>query len=268
MDPSDIYNSVVRYPIPTKPILYRPTNLTEHRIPYRAATIDDIIQYNVMSLVPNIELGVFKQDSFTSNDDDSIEELRTWLTNSEIYMDCLQTKYMEACSHQRKLLGGIIRQKKGCAALNMQYLSRMPLDLRRYIHSFLLPETRILLYLDKYPDLGTSIKKNPNSYLKPFYRNLVQKKYCGNIVGHRFNNFSNYSRSISGDFSIKTNHLNKNEYVEEMDKLLDALRKVPPITNESYDFFQRRALGLLKQMVYIGKHRLSHTTPCKKNSTI
>lgn len=267
MDPTDIYNSVAHYPIPIKPILYRPVNLATRQVPYRVTTIDEIIQYNVMSLVPNVELGVFNQQSFTSEDGDPMEELRTWLTNSEIYMDCLQTKYMEACSHQRKLLGGIIRQKKGCAALNMQYLSRMPLDIRRHIHSFLLPETRILLYLDKYPDLGASIKRNPNSYLKPFYRNLVQKKYCGNLIGHRFNNYPNYSNSVPCHFSIKTNPLNKNEYVEEMNKLLDVLRKVPPITSESYDFFQRRALGLLKQMVYVGKHhnvRKSSETKNKK----
>jgi hypothetical protein len=233
------YNELIQYPISKFPILHNNYNMN------RRTTIDDIIQYNINAIMPNVDIG-FYQNTLTDN------EIYQWIESSKIFINGIQKEYIQKCNHQDTKLQNIITQRKQCNLLNMNNISKLPDDIIYIIFSYLLPETKILFFLEKYSKKYENLKLLTVPSLKKYYKTVIYTKYFS------YDSYKHktiyYRKCLIPDFNhIRINPRNKTEYIEEIERLLQSFRNPRPYTNEIYHFFQLRALYLLKSIIYVGK---------------
>lgn len=245
-DTQPLFQALTYFPLPFKPIFGIP--LDERMIrPTAIFTIDDIITYNLQSMVPNVDLGLH-------NGVHPPDEIQEWIEMAKLYGSTLIKRFYHHILVQERKLQFIIRQRNSCLALDVHRVQRLPYDMVRYIRGFLLPETRILYYLDKYTNIGDLVKRMPNEFLKRFYRAVVYKQYFEGSRHSRFSSYRNYPSCLPANFSIRLNPPNKTGYSAEINYLIAAFRNTTPFTPESYRFFQHRALRLIQSVVYIAVH--------------
>ena len=242
----DYYNILAEFPIPKKIIYGIPGDMRPYRY-IGNASIHDVIFYNLHSLVPNVDMARHLKNDFN--------EIQNWIDVSRSYGEQLLQQYYQNILLQERKLSYIMHQQQSCEKLIMRNVDKLPYDLIRYIRGFLLPETRILYYTNKYNNIGDLVKKMPNDSLKRFYREVIRKNYFESSPYCKYNTYRNYAPCIPHDFTIQLNPPNKTAYSECINRLIHALRNTPPITPESYMFFQTRALKLIQTIVYITQYR-------------
>jgi hypothetical protein len=222
-----------RYPKTYKP----PTDRNRFTVEYH-----DLIFANAVSLIPNIDIGY--QHNLTP------EKLEEWLSNAKTYFESL-TKYLnEKCDEQYKHYLEIEKQKASSTKLNMENIESLPDDLIHKIHSYLLPETRIILLTSKYPDYMKSILKQNNAKLKKILHNIIDKRYHKEIyksAEHR----SCFPTNLDLRFTFK----NKDSFNIITNRLLETFMTVPAKTPELYQYFQKVALRLVQFLVYNGAYQ-------------
>lgn len=234
-----VFNEFNSFPISKFPVLNNPYNTS------RRTTIDDIIQCNLNSIMPNVDIGLFQN---TLNYD----EILQWIETSKKYMNTIHQEYIQKCILQEAKLHNIIAQKKQCELLDINRVCQLPDDIIRIIYSYVLPETKIVFLLEKYPNKYGLLKLLSVYSLKTFYKNVIYPNY---FSYHSFRHKNVYYRKyLLPDFNnIRVNPRNKTEYIEEIDHLLQNFRNPLPYSNEIYHFFQLRAYRLLKSIIYVGK---------------
>jgi len=241
-----LYEKMVQYPI-NKAVLYnvppvkQPILETTPR--YRTLTNNEMVYYNLMSIQPNIDMGVYNSHTEV--------ELREWINTSREYIEDLANTYKTLCDVEEKHLNNIIDQRKKCKALRLDYISQLPEDLIRYIKMFCLPETQITLYKECNPKLDDMLSRLTVARLKKFYKEQIIPKYYNDFMT------SPWKRWIFTN-SLKPNNIHispttKPEFVKEIKNVLNLLHNVIPHTAEIYNYCQLRGLKLIKSMLYVSK---------------
>ncbi len=254
----EIYAELATYPIPTKPIFCIPIDDRIHH-PTWSSTIDDIIRYNLQSLVPNVDMGLHQETRTT-------DDVQKWIDSTKEYGRVVMNIFYSNILRQERKLQNIIHQRESCSRLSMGRLERFPPDIIRHIRGYLLPETRILFYMNKYTNIGDLVKKMPNECLKRFYREVVHKQYYEISTYIRYANYRNYRSCLPQHFSIRLNPPNKVGYSEDINYLIHSFRNTTPITPESYTFFQTRALRLIQTIIYITEYRKPWLSKSKRRT--
>jgi hypothetical protein len=237
------YNILTKYPIPRDPIRY-PFN-TDPAIGYRS-NFHDLLLANMTALVPNIDIGYHTRDH-------SADDLKQWIQTTKDYMYILNRNIRKKCEVQLKKLTNIENQKQKSRELNMVLVQNLPDDIIRHIHGFLLPETRIELFLAKYPLYAKAIEKITSQNLK---------KYVVHIYKTYYEMVFNYNGQIPERRSCLQRHpkylisySNKRQAVDQITILFDLMRDAIPRTPVYHRYFQTHALKILKSMIYVGIYR-------------
>jgi hypothetical protein len=235
------YEKLKKYPNINPPNRYpKPYNQSRER--GYIAEYHDLIFANSVNLIPNIDIGY--QHNLTP------EKLEQWLSNAKSYFNSINRYLNEKCDEQYKHYLEIEKQKASSINLNMECVQALPDDLIHKIHSYLLPETRIILLTTKYPDYMKSILKQNNAKLKKIVHNVIEKKYYREItktMEHR----NCFPSSLDLRFTFKT----KESFAIITNKLLDTFMKAPAKTPELYQEFQKIALRLVQFLVYNGAYQ-------------
>ena len=222
-----------RYPKTYKPLTDRNRFIVEYH---------DLIFANAVSLIPNIDIGY--QHNMKP------QELERWITNAKSYFKSI-TKYLnEKCDEQYKHYLEIEKQKASSTKLNMENIESLPDELIHKIHSYLLPETRIILLTANYPDYMKSILKQNNAKLKKILHNVIDKRYHKEIyksAEHR----NCFPSSLDLRFTFK----NKESFDIITNRLLETFVTAPAKTPELYQYFQKVALRLVQFLVYNGAYQ-------------
>lgn len=246
-----LYEKLVHYPI-NKTTLYRPIpqcdtleNNSLMQFPsqtdrFATYTNSDIVYNNLMSLTPNIDMGIYAAHTD--------EELDNWINTSRAYMQNMTQTYKKKCDEEETHLRNIIKQRTQCAALRMDYIAMLPLDLIRYIKQFLLPEIQIDLYLTSYPNLSEMMSKLTVDRLKSYYRVYVLPRYYYGFCTTPWKRWI-FSNSLMPK-NIRKSLTTKTEYINEIIKVLHMLHNVIPHTPDIHRYCQTNALKLMKSILY------------------
>lgn len=237
------YTLLTKYPIPKDPIRY-PFN-QDPSIGYMSS-FHDLLIANMTALVPNIDIGYHTQAH-------TPEELEQWIQTTKDYMYLLTRNIRKKCDIQLKKLNNIENQKHKSRELNMPRVQELPDDIIRHIYGFLLPETRIELYLAKYPLYAQAVEKMTSQNLK---------KYVIHIHKTYYETVFNYNGQIPERRSCLQRHprylisySNKRQAVKQIVTLFDLMRDAIPRTTACHKYFQNNALKILKSMIYVGVYR-------------
>ena len=236
------YEKLKKYPNINPPNRY-PKPYNQNRERGYIAEYHDLIFANSVNLIPNIDIGY--QHNLTP------EKLEQWLSNAKSYFNSINRYLHEKCDEQYKHYLEIEKQKTSSINLNMEYVQALPDDLIHKIHSYLLPETRIILLTTKYPDYMKSlIQKQKNDKLKKILHNVIEKKY------YRDTNKSQQRREcFPNGIDIRFTFKNKESFAIITNKLLDTFMKAPAKTPDLYQEYQKIALRLLQFLVYNGAYQ-------------
>lgn len=243
----ELYEILAQYPI-NKAVLYssHPLNcpmniLVPQR--YTQSTNNDIVYYNLMSIQPNINMGIY--NSHTE------DELREWVNTSREYVEDLANTYKKLCDIEEIHLNNIIDQRKKCEALNLNYVSKLPVDLIRTIQEFLLPETQITLYKECNPHLEDMLMKMTVARLKKFYKEEIIPKYYNDFMTTPWKRWI-FTNSLKPN-NVYISPTTKPEFVKEIKKVLDLLHNVIPHTADAYRYCQLQGLKLIKSIIYVSR---------------
>jgi len=236
-----LYNTIESYPKPCQPIRYPPKASPE------GTSFHDLIISNLNSLVPNVDMALH------SGYDHAGTEL--WIQKINCYVNELHVNFRNKCDIQISKLKAIKQQEENSQNLDMQRVANLPDDLIRYIHEFLLPETRIQMLIDKYPlymyNLNRITCANLKKYLACVHKKYVKPALCYNSkFPTRYTCVESYT-GFYGRFTKKENGL------QELSKIFNALRNAIPKTPGFHRYFQRKALKFLLSLIYIGVYRIN-----------
>jgi len=237
------YNMLTKFPIPKDPIRYPFNN--DPAIGYRS-NFNDLLLANMSALVPNIDIG-YHTNTHTP------EALEKWIQTTNDYMYLLTRNIRKKCDAQLKKLTNIENQKRKSRELDIKKVQDLPDDIIRHIHGFLLPETRIELYVEKYPLYAKAIEKMTRQNLK---------KYVVHIYKTYYETVFNYNGQIPERRSCLQRHpkylisySNKRQAVDQITTLFNLMRDAIPRTPVYHRYFQTHALKILKSMIYVGIYR-------------
>jgi hypothetical protein len=236
----DIHNQLMEFPIFNKPERH-PIDTSQPFV--RGGTFHDLITVNLMSLVPNIDIGC--------NANKTPEDMKQWITLARIYSAQINDEFQRQCDKQEAHLRLIENQKTRCQDLTMTDINKyLPDDVINTIYEFLLPETKIQFFLAKYPLYDTTLQNNLNTnQLKRLLRISRDQFYMGIPP--------NLRKNVTRDYTLYgglNQHVNKTTTATVMTTLFNTLRNAQPNTPENHCYFQTKSLKLLKLMIYLGYH--------------
>jgi len=158
MNIQNTYNEIAGYPIPTEPIRYVRAPDGDYR--YKS-TFHDLIYTNLTAIVPNIEMGYYKGHT--------TEEIEEWIKITKTYVHALYRTINRKCNAQARKLEYMKQQAERASKLDTEKLQNLPEDIIRYIYGFLLPETRMTLYIARYPTYALTLERLTSTNLKNIY---------------------------------------------------------------------------------------------------
>jgi hypothetical protein len=230
------------YPIPKEPIRYpRNTDLTETNYAYKS-TFHDLIHINMRALVPNIEMGYYYNHP--------TQEIEEWIKKTKDYIDLLRRNIKKKCDVQMCKLIRLRQLEQRTKDLDVARFDKLPEDIIRYIHEFLMPETKITLLLARYPIYPKTLEKITSENLK---------KYLHHINGTYRQTVFEYDLRQPDRRSCITNikpfylsYSKKQDAIKQITELFDTIRNAIPKTQEFHRYYQNYALRLLQSMIYVG----------------
>jgi len=236
-----LYNTIESYPKPCQPIRYPPKSSPE------GTSFHDLILSNLNSLVPNVDMALHSGYHHA--------ETELWIQDTKNYVNELNETIRNKCEMQIYKLNAIKKQEEDSRRLDMQRVAVLPDDLIRYIHEFLLPETRIQMLIEKYPLYMQNLNRitcvNLKKYLACVHKKYVKPALCYNSkFPTRYTCVESYA-GFYGRFTKKENGL------QELSKIFDALKNAIPKTSGFHRYFQRKALKFLLSLIYIGVYRIN-----------
>jgi len=235
-----IYNTIESYPKPCQPIRYPPRSSTDN------TTFHDLILSNLNALVPNVDMALH------SGYDQ--EEIQLWIQKIYCYVNELHVNFRNKCDLQLTKLNAIKEQEIKCQNLDMKRVDRLPDDLIRYIHEFLLPETRIQMLIEKYPLFMQNLNRITCVNLKK-YLACIDKKYV--IAAMSYFSKCPDRHTCIVDFQGFSKTFTKKEVgLKQLSNVFDALRNAIPKKPGYHRFFQKKALRFLLSLIYIGVYQI------------
>jgi hypothetical protein len=246
-----LYKTIETYPKLCQPIRYPPKTSPE------STSFHDLILSNLNSLVPNVDMALHAGYDHIGTE--------LWIQKTKNYIHELHENIRNKCEVQIVKLKAIKQQEINCENLDMQRVANLPDDLIRYIHEFLLPETRIQMLLAKYPlyihNLNRITCANLKMYLVCVHKKYVKHALCYNSkFPERYTCVESYN-GFYGRFTKKENGL------RELSKIFDALRNAIPKTPSFHRYFQRKALQFLQSLIYVGVYKIDKVRRNKTGET-
>ena len=143
----------------------------------------------------------------------------------------------------------------------MDNIAKLPEDIVREIYSFLLPETRIILMLAKYPAYAEALQKLSVQQIKKFISFVIQANYCMPL--YHTNSGRAKLTCLTTNFTIQTTFKNKQQFIIQLNKLINEFRNAIPKSPDDHRYFQKKVLQLLRTVVYLGYYRTKKVTVIK-----
>ena len=165
MSANRLYENLQNYPIIKDPERY-----PKRKTPTDTITPHNMIIANLANLVPNLTIGY--EMNMEAN------QLIEWVNASKSYVEKINKDFQEKCERRIKKIIRIEEHKERAKQLDMNKLNKLPEDIIRYIHDFLLPETRLVLLRARYPNLNANIMKLKLPQLKKFSENIQINSAC------------------------------------------------------------------------------------------
>lgn len=238
----NIFQELQHYPIPKDPIRYpRNTDLTETSHLYKS-TVHDLIHINMKALVPNIEMGYYYNHS--------TQEIEEWIKKTKDYIDIVRRNIKKKCDVQMCKLIRLRQLEQRTKDLDVARFDKLPEDIIRYIHEFLMPETKITLLLARYPTYPKTLEKITSENLKK-YLHHINDKYRQNVFEYNLRQPDRLS-CVTNIKPFYLSYSKKQDAIKQIVDLFDTIRNAIPKTQEFHRYYQNYALRLLQSMIYVG----------------
>jgi hypothetical protein len=232
-------NLATNYPISKEVIRY--TKVTNNSI---QPAFHDLINTNLSQLVPNIDIGY--QMNLDAN------HLMNWIQTAKDYVEQINNEFQKKCEKKLQNVIKIEERMYRSKMLDMNKLNQLPEDIIRYIHGFLMPETRIVLLRARYPNLDANVMKLKVPELKRLFDN-IRNKYYTNMMSNLYKH--NRARCLPHGFYIRFTYNNKPACLDVINKFIGTCETAVSHTPQDYRYFQRKALRILRSLVYVAKHK-------------
>jgi hypothetical protein len=222
--------------------------------PGTSSTFNDIITQNMKVLIPNIELG--KHNNYSE------VEIETWIKNTKEYMYSINNMLQNKCNKQLTKLKAIQEQRRRSESFDMEKMERLPEDMIRCIYEFLMPETRMKLLLVRYPfymnNLSRITAKNLKTYLA-----CIEKNYVKQAIRYNDKYPDRYSCTVNKP-QFYCSFTRKETALSQIQNVFETLRTALPKTPSLHRYFQRKALRLLRSLIYISMYKIDKVRRNKK----
>jgi hypothetical protein len=238
----EIYETITKYPYMDKapiryPKTYKQPTTTD---PFPSSVFHDVIRANLNALVPNIELGYHSKKY-------SPEELKMWVEQSKEYARLIYREFQEKCNNQIKKITKTEDQKRKCQNFDISKIDKLPEDVVRHIFDYLLPETKIAMYLCKYPHYNFQTINLSAANLKSLQKNI--QTYMEKVPPNKVCCTTFYTTTIH-TFKSTT----KRGLIDKITYVFEGFKTAKPRTPGDHIYFQKKALQILKTIIYFGSH--------------
>lgn len=233
---------LMQYPIPKEAQRYpKPSSSTIYN--YQSPTqIHDILYANLISLVPNIDIGCqMEMDP---------EQLKLWIEQTKEYAENLNKDFQNKCNKKLQKILRIEQQKQKCQVLNMDYFNQLPEDIIKHIHKYLTPEINIQLMKARYPNLYANLMKLKVPQIKNLTES-IRKNFYSQIMQQLYKN--NRARCLPKGFYMRFGFHNKQHSIDTIYKLLGSFENAVAHTPGDYIYFQKKSLRIIKTLIYVAK---------------
>jgi hypothetical protein len=237
MSANNLYETLQNYPILKEPVRY-----PKRKTPNDTIRPHDMIIANLANLVPNLTIGY--QMNMEAN------QLIDWVTASKNYAEKINKEFQEKCERRMKKIIRIEEHKERAKQLDMNKLDRLPEDIIRYIHDFLLPETRIVLLRARYPNLNANIMKLKLPQLKCFSANIQTKIYNPMM---RYIDKNDRRRCLPDGFYARFSVTKKQNFLDNIEKFMGTCERAVAHNESDHRYFQRKTLRILRSLIYVAK---------------
>jgi hypothetical protein len=240
MSANTLYETLSQYPIIKEPVRY-----PKRKNPIDATTTPHhMITSNLENLVPNLTIGY--QMNMEAN------QLIEWVNASKNYVEKINKDFQEKCERRVNKIIRIEENKEHAKKLDMNKLDQLPEDIIRYIHEFLLPETRIILLRAKYPNLNANIMKLRLPQLKNFSANMQIKIYNPMM---RYIDKTDRRRCLPNGFYAKFGVTRKQDFLNNIEKFMGTCERAVAYSESDHRYFQRKTLRILRALIYVAKRK-------------
>lgn len=239
MSANNLYETLQNYPILKEPVRY-----PKRKNPNDTITTHHMITANLENLVPNLTMGY--QMNMEAN------QLIDWVNASKDYVKKINKEFQERCEKRLKKIILIEEHKERAKQLDMNKLDRLPEDIIRYIHEFLLPETRIVLLRARYPNLTANIMKLKLPQLKQFSANIQTKIYNPMM---RYIDKNDRRRCLPLGYYARFSVTKKQNFLDNIEKFMGTCERAVAHSESDYRYFQRKTLRILRCLIYVAKRK-------------
>jgi hypothetical protein len=226
------------------PITKEPTRFPKIRPPATTDSIHNLVYTNLTNIIPNIDIG-FQMNMETN-------QIMDWIEKTKQYSIQLNNEFQKQCEKKMQKLIKIEEHKERAKVLDMNKLDLLPEDIIRYIHDFLMPETRIVLLRARYPNLYINLLKLRSPQLKKFSENIMTKYYrpmMNTLYKH------NRGRCLPKGFYMRFGFTKKADFLNNVTKFMGTCETAVAHTPSDYRYFQRKTLRILKSLIYVAKYK-------------
>ena len=234
-----LYKSLVTYPI-TKEVNRYPRQTDTTIQP----AFHILLKTNLDLLVPNVDIGY----QMNMENDRMFE----WILTAKEYVNKLNEDFQKICDKRTQKILAIEERNHRSKTFNMQSMDKLPEDIIRYIHDFLLPETRIQILRARYPNLDANIMKLNVPMLKGLLKNIQNKCYHP-MMNNLYKN--NRLRCLPAGFYMTFSYVRKDITMEKINKFIGTCETAVAHTPQDYRYFQKKALKLMRALVYVAKRK-------------
>ena len=218
-----LYDKLITYPV-----LENPTYPLNHH---------EMIRDNLRCLIPNVDIGL--------RHDLSPTQIREWIGVAQEYSRRMNNLFQSEYTKQLKHLALIEQQQKKMRAFNLGHIDGLPDDLKRHIYGFVLPENKLAVLEEQYPNLDeTLLKKLPKPCMVRLLR-FVHEEFYSKLLTTKYMRYVKVGRGLS--FS----YMNKPAAILAMKRILHILKNADPASVNLNHYFQSRALRLMKLLVHV-----------------
>jgi len=203
-----------------------------------------LLQTNLKLLVPNIDIG-YQMDM-------EHEQMFEWIVTAKEYVNKLNEDFQERCDRRTQKIIAVELRNHRSKTLDMNKLNLLPEDIIRYIHDFLLPETRIQLLKARYPNLDANIIKLKVPVLKGLLKN-IQNKFYQPMMNSLYKN--NRHRCLPPGFYITFGYIRKDITIDRINKFIGTCETAVAHSPSDYRYFQNKALKMMRELVYVAKRK-------------
>jgi hypothetical protein len=194
------------------------------------------------ALVPNIEMGYYYNHP--------TQEIEEWIKKTKDYIDLLRRNIKKKCDVQMCKLIRLRQLEQRTKDLDVARFDKLPEDIIRYIHEFLMPETKITLLLARYPTYPKTLEKITSKNLKK-YLHHINDKYRQKVFEYDLRQPDRLS-CVTNIKPFYLSYSKKQDAIKQITELFDTIRNAIPKTQEFHRYYQNYALRLLQSMIYVG----------------